>query len=359
MRKILYTGIALSLTLMSCDKDFDDVREVDTSDNNIPKAEVITLQSGVRVEKRGTDYFWEGDLKLSSEQFRFLDETGTIFEENARVLAPTDPFHPSTGIPLSSLGNEPHFSVKSVGINPTAYNMWSMLRYTLHPSLTLDRLNIIQDAITHWEANTNVRFYNATGEPTVDPVYGFAYPYVEFVNGSGNSSYVGRIGGRQELTLASFQGVRAAIHEIGHAIGLLHEHNRPDRDTYINIITSNIKPGALHNFDKRTTNYYMIGMIDYTSVMMYGSRITDSDMVYDITMNTLVKKDYSPWTASSSLSANDRAWANSFYLPYKARLDTYRELDDIVYKPDNTIMTPSERLSLQAALNNGNPYPPN
>lgn len=31
---------------------------------------------------------------------------------------------------------------------------------------------------------------------------------------------------------------------------------------------------------------------------------------------------------------------------------------DVVYKPDNTIMTPEERLELQAQLNNGNPTPP-
>jgi len=37
----------------------------------------------------------------------------------------------------------------------------------------------------------------------------------------------------------------------------------------------------------------------------------------------------------------------------------YAELADVVYKQDNTIMTPAERLSLQAALINGNPNPPN
>lgn len=31
---------------------------------------------------------------------------------------------------------------------------------------------------------------------------------------------------------------------------------------------------------------------------------------------------------------------------------------EAVYKPENTIMTPEERLDLQAQLNNGNPTPP-
>ena len=53
------------------------------------------------------------------------------------------------------------------------------------------------EALRHWEANTNVRFYNATGQPTRDETYNIDYPYIYFCNGTGNNSYVGRIGGKQ------------------------------------------------------------------------------------------------------------------------------------------------------------------
>ena len=79
------------------------------------------------------------------------------------------------------------------------------------------------------------------------------------------SSSLGRIGGRQVISVGSAgteytdmsccnptpYGSNVTItctkgnilHQIGHALGLYHEHSRPDRDSYITVVLENVMPG--------------------------------------------------------------------------------------------------------------------
>ena len=55
---------------------------------------------------------------------------------------------------------------------------------------------------------------------------------------------MGRIEGKHRLNLGSgCVGVGIAIHELLHALGFLHEHNRPDRDDYVIVNKENIIEG--------------------------------------------------------------------------------------------------------------------
>lgn len=62
------------------------------------------------------------------------------------------------------------------------------------------------------------------------------------------------------------------IHEIGHAVGFWHEHSRPDRDEYVEVLHNHIKTGYERNFkklDPSVVNSHGVGY-DYNSIMHYN-----------------------------------------------------------------------------------------
>ncbi|MGL5273431.1 MAG: M12 family metallopeptidase [Phocaeicola sp.] len=363
MKKIfLYLSmLALLVTMGACTQN-DNFGEpeisIDPETFSSPPV-LVTLKSGVVVEKKGDIYVMEGDIMLSPEQLKSLDETGSLYGEIPENPAPNIAVNPVTNLPYDRL------ETRNLGIYPTPYNLWAMARFTYNSSLTSTQRARIKAALLHIESLTNVRFYNATGQPTRDPNYGFDYPYIDFVptgEQDVSSSYVGRIGGRQQISLANFAfyswNTGVIIHEICHALGMLHEQSRPDRDNYVTVNYSNLTSQGSANFQKRTTNYYYIGSYDFESVMGYGSYTSSTSMVHNTSLPMYTKKDNSDITSGDGLSFNDRLWLNSLYIPYIARSDVYSELADVVYKENNVVMSASERLQLQAQLNNGNPYPP-
>ena len=59
-------------------------------------------------------------------------------------------------------------------------------------------------------------------------------------------------------------------HEMGHAFGFIHEHQRPDRDNYLTLDTSNIRSNAMGNFTRITSLVDRQGEYDFGSVMHYA-----------------------------------------------------------------------------------------
>ena len=107
--------------------------------------------------------------------------------------------------------------------------------------------------------------------------------YISIENSpTGCWSSVGRIGGKQVVNLqtpACLSKVGTVIHELKHSVGFMHEQNREDRDTFVKILSKNIKPGMEGNFDKARagqTNSFGV-KYDYGSVMHYSSTSFSKD----------------------------------------------------------------------------------
>lgn len=99
--------------------------------------------------------------------------------------------------------------------------------------------------------------------------------YVYVTNSRQNhcgSSYLGTIGGRQQLTIRCWQR-DVVLHELLHAFGMSHEHNRRDRDQYITMLWQNISNEVRPSFRKLSvsTTQAMISQYDYDSIMHYDS----------------------------------------------------------------------------------------
>jgi len=199
---------------------------------------------------------FEGDMKLTQSQLRQLNVSSS--ERNGQL-------------------NE--------------YYRWpdAKIPYVITGDFSSDEITKIETAFASYASSTCLSMVARTTETD----------YVEVIKDGGCWSYVGRIGGKQQLSLANgCVWNYIIIHEFMHASGFHHEQSRTDRDTYVRIEFDNIQDGREGNF-----NSYSASQItafgepyDYQSVMHYGA--------YDFSKNgqkTIVRLDGS----DASLGNND------------------------------------------------------
>ncbi len=177
---------------------------------------------------------WDGDIILGSP------------EDLTPHLAPA---------PGNTLGRRNKISATS-----SKEKLWpgGIVPYVLDPELTNPH---VPDSIRHWEQNTPIRFVERTDQPN----------WVRFIPGSKCAASVGMVGGEQKVILRESCGRGAVVHEIGHAVGLWHEHERSDRDSHV--WTRSHPLGRVDGFfyyGKDGPYAVASGPYDYGSIMHYA-----------------------------------------------------------------------------------------
>lgn len=114
-------------------------------------------------------------------------------------------------------------------------------------------------AMAELEAVANVDFVPRTNQAD----------FIRFVDANGNSSFVGVIGGQQDVNIFNWTFKYIIVHELLHALSFNHEHVRPDRGNFVTINFQNIVPANAFNFTL-DNNATTVGNYDFLSIMHYG-----------------------------------------------------------------------------------------
>ncbi|GMT35826.1 hypothetical protein PFISCL1PPCAC_27123 [Pristionchus fissidentatus] len=228
---------------------FNDGAEYETV---LTPEDFLNAASVVRSSPRGDSDIWDSDAMYGRDRFE-----GDIANDNMTA----------SNVELFMNGGRKGEGFQSNAIK-NRHQLWpnGRIPYALSSQYSSYSRSLIASSMQEYAANTCVQWVPKTDQDQ---------NYVYIMPDRGCYSMVGKMGGRQTLSLGSGciqKGI--IIHEMMHAVGFFHEQSRTDRDDFITIMWNNIQPGMQGQFEKygQSTIQSLGTEYDYTSIMHYGNK---------------------------------------------------------------------------------------
>jgi astacin len=193
---------------------------------------------------------------------------------------------------------------------------WSggVVPFVILDGMSESQRKVVIDAMNYVAENTNVCFRPRRDEARYVK---FKKLSIQELGWHGGQSYLGRCDwclDGQEIRLSKFKA-GTVRHEIGHALGLNHEHTRQDRDQFVEILWGNVEPSRIGNFVQVDFAQTDVGRYDFKSLMHYRSTAAGK-VVKGVTLQTMRRKDNPSATGFGSegaLTPGDIAGINAMY----------------------------------------------
>jgi hypothetical protein len=140
-----------------------------------------------------------------------------------------------------------------------------IIPYFLKGEFSDQDIQNIKEAMTRWENVCGIKFEKVSPRSNAYAIIRVSRNVWESSIGENNSECHMIFGN-------TASDVAVITHELGHCLGLVHEHQRPDRDSYIIINWYNILTGKDFNFEIMDNPLYaeQTYEYDYTSIMHYA-----------------------------------------------------------------------------------------